>query len=312
MMEQASRVWVAGAETLIGQAIVAALRRTLPTESVIPPEAEPDLADPRAVEAFFAQHRPQHVFVAAGLSGGIAHNQREPATLMLDNLQVVTNVIPAAHRHGVRKLLYLASSCSYPRACPQPMAVESLHTGPLEPTNLAYAMAKLAGLELCRAYRRQYGAPFFTVIPANAFGPGDDFSLENSHVVSALLRKFDEAQQAGAESVSIWGSGRARREFIYVDDLADGCLFLMDRYDGDDPINVGSGTDHSIAELAALCATTTSFAGEIRFDPSRPDGMPEKRLDLGPLQQLGWRAKTPLPVALRLTYEWYRNRRNCL
>jgi GDP-L-fucose synthase len=311
-MDSHSRVWVAGVETLIGSALHSALSNKMHEGCLISGPPESALRDPHAVEEFFAKHRPEYVFLAAGLSGGIAQNQAEPATLMLDNLQVVTSVIPAAHRYGVRKLLYLASSCSYPRHCRQPMAVESLYTGPLEPTNISYAMAKLAGLELCSAFQRQYGAPFYTVIPANVFGPGDDFSPENSHVVGALLRKFDEAKDSAASSVTIWGSGRARREFIYAEDLADGCLFLMENFLSAAPINVGSGTDHSIAELARLCADTVGFAGEILFDPSRPDGMPEKRLDLGPLQMLGWRAKTPLPVALGRTYEWYRNLRNSL
>ena len=309
-MSTPERIWVAGGDTLIGAAIVRLLKTREADCEVISVAHEPALCDPGAVDAFFAAERPTQVYIAAGRSGGIAQNQREPAALMLDNLQVVTSILPAAHRHQVRKLLYLASSCSYPRLCPQPMAIEHLHTGPLEPTNVSYAMAKLAGMELCSAYHRQYGAPFFTAIPANVFGPGDDFSPENSHVVGALLRKLDAARQAGDESVSIWGSGRPRREFIYVDDLAEACLFLMAHYAGDAPINVGSGEDHSIAELARLCAQTVGFTGALAFDPSRPDGMPEKRLDSRQLQKLGWHAKTPLPVALARTYDWYRHVRN--
>lgn len=308
---KAGPVWVAGADTLIGGAIVAALvRRGVAVADETAAGVDVDLADAKAVDDFVARVRPRQVYLAAGESGGIAYNQQHPATLMLHNLQVLTSIVPAAARHGVGKLLYLASSCSYPRACPQPMAVGSLHTGPLEPTNVAYAMAKLSGIELVRAFRREHRAPFVTVIPANSFGPGDDFSEENSHVVGALLRRFDAAKRDGADSVTIWGTGRPRREFVYAPDLAEACLFVMERYDSDDPINVGSGQDHSIAELAALCAQVVGFTGEIRYDTGRPDGMPEKRLDAGPLHKLGWRDTTPLALALKDTYAWYCQTRN--
>jgi GDP-L-fucose synthase len=224
---------------------------------------------------------------------------------MLDNLLTATHVIDAAHRHGVKKLLYLASSCSYPRLAAQPMKVECLLTGPLEPTNEAYALAKLAGLKLCQAYRYEHGVNFIACIPANAFGPKDDFSPEDSHVIPGLLRKLDEARRKNLPEFPLWGTGQARREFIYVRDLADACVFAMQHYDAAEPLNLGGGQDLSILELAQTIAQVVGYRGTFRLDPSKPDGMPRKGLDSSKLAELGWRPKTDFHTALRETYDWY-------
>ncbi len=304
-LEKHSRIYVAGSDTPIGAALLRELDRQGYDEIVGRPGREPDLTDAAQVEAFFARHSPRHVFVAAGRSGGIAANQKYPAELMLDNLLLGCHLIHAAHRHGVKKLLYLASSCSYPRQSPQPMREEYLLTGPLEPTNEAYAVAKIAGVKLCQAYRQQYGANFITGIPANAFGPGDDFDPENSHVIAALMRRMHEAKEAGSEAVEIWGTGSPRREFIFVDNLAEACLVAMDRYDSIEPINLGGGTDLSIKELAYLVQEVTGFEGQIRFDATKPDGMPVKLLDSSKLLGLGWQPRVSFADALRATYDWF-------
>jgi GDP-L-fucose synthase len=295
-------IYVAGSRTLVG----AALRRELRMGGYSPISApEPDLTRADEVDDFFSRHEPRYVFVAAGKSGGIAANQRYPADLIRDNLLVAAQVIDAAHRHGVEKLLYLASSCSYPKHCPQPMRVEHLMTGPLEPTNAAYATAKLAGIELCRAYRQQHGAPFLVGIPANPFGPGDDFDPEDGHVIGSLIRRMHAAREEDQPSVTIWGSGTPRRDFIYADDLADACLFVMAHYDGPEPINLGGGTDVSIREPAEMVRDVVGYRGELEFDRSRPDGMPVKVLDGTALAELGWRPTTPLRRALTVTYRSY-------
>ena len=249
--------------------------------------------------------RPEYVFFAAGKSGGIGANVHFPADLMLDNLLSAAHVIDAAHRHGVRKLLYLASSCSYPKLCPQPMRVADLLSGPPEPTNEAYAVAKLAGIKLCQAYRRQYRDDFIVGIPANAFGPGDDFSLENSHVIAALIRKMHAAAQRGDERMEVWGTGSARREFIFADDLADACTHVMCGYSEDDPINLGGGPVLSIGELAEIVRRVVGFAGRLEFDPSKPDGMPMKGLESSRLASLGWQPQVGFADALGITYQWY-------
>lgn len=304
-METSSRIYVAGGDTLIGAALRERLRSAGFRCLVGEPPHEPQLACPRQVEDFFATERPEYVFLTAGASGGIHANQAYPARLMRDNLLATVHVVHAAHRCEVSKLLYLASSCSYPRLAPQPMRVESLMTGPLEPTNEAYAMAKLAGLMLCQAYRRQYGVPFITAIPANAFGPCDDFSPEDSHVIPGLLRKFHEARCRGEGEVRIWGSGRPRREFIYSRDLADACVFVMRNQDADEPINLGGGQDLSIAETASAVAAVVGYRGRLSFDTSRPDGMPLKSLDARPLRELGWTPPTAFHTALVETYDWF-------
>jgi GDP-L-fucose synthase len=304
-VEPTSRIYVAGGETLVGAALREQLRTAGYTRLVGEPPGEPDLTCPRQVEEFFAAERPEYVFVAAGASGGIRANQAYPATLMRDNLLSATHIIHAAHRHGIAKLLYLASSCSYPRLAPQPMRVEALMTGPLEPTNEAYAMAKLAGLKLCQAYRQQYGSPFVTAIPANAFGPHDDFNAEDSHVIPGLIRRFHEARYRGQAEVRVWGSGRPRREFIYARDLADACLFVMNNYDDAEPINVGGGADLTIAEAARAIADVVGYRGRLSFDAMRPDGMPLKGLDSTPLKELDWRPSTTYRAALAETYDWF-------
>lgn len=296
------RLFVAGASTMIGGAVV----RRLDAQgfaALVGIDDEPDLTDAAAVDRFFASARPDYVVVAAGRTAGIAGNQAQPAELMIDNLVIASHVIPSAWRHGTAKLLYLASSCVYPKHAPQPLKVESLWTGPVEPTSGAYAVAKLAGLRLCEAYRQQYGARFMTAIKADVFGPGDDFDPVNSHVVGALLRRMHEARIAGTPVVEIWGTGSPRREFIYVDDLADAAMFLMRHYEGAEPINIGTGVTTSIRELAEMLRGVVGYDGELRFDTSRPDGMPLKGLDSAPLRALGWTPAWDLGPALRRTYE---------
>ena len=265
-------------------------------------QGEPDLRNHGEVKYCFNEIRPEFVFVFAGKSGGILANQKRPATLMLDNLQVLGNVLSLAHEYRVTKLLYLASSCVYPKKARQPMRPDMLMTGPLEPTNSAYATSKLAGIELCRSYRREHGDNFISAIPANIFGPGDDFSEEDSHVVAALLRKMHKAKQNGDEVVQLWGTGKPRREFIYVEDLADACLFLVEHYSGDDPVNVGTGTAMSIAAVAETLKEVTGYRGQLQFDDSKPDGMPEKALDSSYLFSLGWKRSNSFRVSVEKTY----------
>lgn len=306
-MKKDAKIYVAGGETLIGSAILRQLDVHGYHNIIGKPPEEPNLTQSEKVKAFFEEYRPEYVFLAAGKSGGIQANQKYPAELMLDNLLVECHVIDSAYHYGVKKLLYLASSCSYPKHCPQPMQVESLMTGSLEPTNEAYALAKIAGIKLCQAYCQQYGANFITGIPANAFGPGDDFSLEESHVIPALIRKMQHAKMTRAEFVEIWGTGIARREFILADDLADACLFIMDKYEEKTPINIGGGLDLSIKELAELIKNAVGYRGLLRFDTSKPDGMPLKALDCSKLNSMGWQPKTSFQTALSLTYDWFLN-----
>jgi GDP-L-fucose synthase len=303
-MEQRSKIYVAGQRTLIGAAILRQLRRQGYRALVGAPDDEPDLTDMAQVNAFFARTAPDYVFLAAGRSGGIEANRRRPAELIRENLLVQCYVIHAAYRHGAKKLLSLASSCSYPRHCQQPMRVEALMTGPLEPTNEPYAVAKLAGITLCRAYRQQYGANFISAIPADAFGPCDDLSPEEAHVIPALMRRMHEAKLEGVDEVEIWGTGNPRREFIFADDLADACIFVMRQYDKGEPINLGSGQVLSIGEAAELIREAVGYPGRLRFNPGRPDGMPAKALDSSELWQLGWRPSTSIRDALAATYEW--------
>jgi GDP-L-fucose synthase len=258
-----------------------------------------------AMDDFFARAAPEWVFLVGGKTGGICANQKFPADLMLDNLLMDCHVMGAALRCGVKKLLYLASSCVYPKYTEQPMRVDALMTGKLEPTNIAYATAKLAGLQLCQAIRRQYQRDFIAAIPANIYGPGDDFSEEDSHVVGALMRRMHQAKMADEPEVVIWGSGRPRREFIHRDDLAAACLFIMDHYQQDEPINVGVGQDWSIGELADMIKDVVGYAGALRFDATKPDGMPAKLLDSRVLLDLGWRPNTALKDGLLATYQWY-------
>lgn len=304
-MKQTSRIYVAGGKTLIGAALVEWLQAAGHEHLVGTAPNEPDLTDPSQVEDFFATAQPEYVFLAAGKSGGIHANRTCPADLMRHNLLVITHVVHAAHAHGVKKLLYLASSCSYPRAAPQPLRIDALMTGPLEPSSESYALAKLAGLRLCRAYREQYGDGFITGIPANAFGPRDDFSPESGHVIPSLIRKLHEAKERGEREVAVWGTGTPRREFIYARDLAEACLFVMVHYDAAAPINLGGGADLSIAELARMIAEVVGYRGHLWFDTGKPDGAPLKALDSGPLRALGFRPRTSFRTALEETYDWF-------
>jgi GDP-L-fucose synthase len=304
-MEKHARIFIAGSCTSTGEAILHRLKQQGYAEIVGGPGGEPDLTDASQVESFFARTAPEYVFLVAGKSGGIAANQKYPAELMLDNLLVECHVINSAYRHRVKKLLYLASSCSYPRHCPQPMKEDALLTGPLEPTNEAYAVAKIAGINLCKAYNQQYGTRFISGIPANTFGPGDDLSPEDSHVIAALMRRMHEARALGAESVDVWGTGTPRREFIYVDDLADACVFIMQKYDDLGPINIGGGSSLSIRKLAELMKEVVGYSGELHFDTSKPDGMPLKILDPGELLKMGWQPRTQIRTALAMTYKWF-------
>jgi GDP-L-fucose synthase len=302
-LPRGARVLVAGGDTLLGAALCQRLR----SEGVCLVGAPdgPALTDAAQVEAFFAETRPEYVFLAAGKSGGIRANQAYPATLMRDNLLVIANVLHAAYLGRVRRLLYLASSCCYPRLAAQPLAVESLMTGPLEPTNEAYATAKLAGIALCRAYRQEHGADFVPVLPANSFGPHDHFDAADAHVIPSLMRRMHEEKARGDESLSIWGTGRARREFVYAPDLADAAVFVMARYRGAGPLNLAGGPDLSVAELAEAVAEVVGFRGRLVFDAGKPDGMPLKGLDAGPLRELGWIPTTDFRTALVETYAWF-------
>jgi GDP-L-fucose synthase len=291
--------------TVIGAALVRELRRQGYVNLLAADGDEPDLSESGAVDGFFGRFAPEVVFLAGGRTAGIRGNQLVPADLMLNNLLVECHIVDRAFRHGVRELLYLASSCCYPRACSQPMREESLLTGPLEPTNEAYALAKLAGIGLCRAYAQQHGVRFISVIPGDAFGPRDDFNPEESHVVAALLRRMHEAKLSGAATVAIWGTGTPRRDFVYVDDLAGACISVMQQYEGLGPINVSAGMDLSIRDLAELLKDVVGFRGTLEFDTSKPDGMPLKVLDTSELKKLGWRPRTPLRDGLQATYTWF-------
>jgi len=304
-LDTEARIFVAGGGALVGDALLRRLRDTGFVNLLGVGDTEPDLRDAEAVDEFFASERPEYVFLLGGRSGGIARNLREPAELMLDNLRIETALIPAAHRHGVRKLLYLAAACIYPRDCEQPMRPAQLGSGPVEPSSEAYAMAKWAGLVLCRAYARQYGARFITAIPANPFGPGDDTRSEDAHVVGALIRRMHEAKQRGDAEVIVWGTGRARRDFLFAPDLADALVFLMQRYDGEQPINVSGASDVAIGELAECIQKVVGFSGRLRFDASRPDGAPRKTLDGEALHALGWSPRHALEEALTATVRWF-------
>lgn len=307
-MEKDARIYVAGHRGLVGSAIVRRLEAEGYRDIVTRTHAELDLTDRAAVNDFFAAQRPRYVFLAAARVGGIKANDDYPVDFLQDNLLIQTHVIEAAHRHGVAKLLFLGSSCIYPKHAPQPMKEEHLLTGPLEPTNQWYAVAKIAGIKLVQAYRRQYGFNAISAMPTNLYGPHDNFDLETSHVLPALIRKCHEAKERGDDHIPLWGSGTPRREFLHVDDLADACLFLMRHYDGEDIVNVGVGEDISIRELAELIADVVGFSGGVRLDPDKPDGTPRKLLDVSRLRALGWQARIGLREGVADTYDWYRQR----
>jgi GDP-L-fucose synthase len=300
-----STIYVAGHNGLVGSALVRRLRAEGATRLLLRSRAELDLRSQPAVERFFAQHQPDYVFLAAAKVGGIEANRSQPAQFILENLEVQNHVIESAHRHGTKKLLFLGSSCIYPKHAPQPMPEECLLTGPLEPTNEWYAIAKIAGLKLCQAFRREYGFDAICAMPTNLYGPGDNFELTSSHVLPALLRKCHEARVNDAPRVELWGTGTARREFLHVDDLAEACVFLMREYSDEAPVNVGWGQDISIGELARLIASIVGYQGEIYCDLSKPDGTPRKLLDTSKLTALGWQPKISLRAGLAATYEWY-------
>jgi GDP-L-fucose synthase len=305
-MKEGGSTFVAGARGLVGSAICRALAARGFTRILAPSRSALDLRDRPAVERFFAAERPDYVFMAAAKVGGIVANDSFPADFIRDNLEIQTNVIDAAYRAGTRKLCFLGSSCIYPRLAPQPLQESSLLTGPLEPTNQWYAVAKIAGIKMCQAYALQHGFNAISVMPTNLYGPGDNFDLQTSHVLPALLRKFHTAKESGSREVTVWGSGTPRREFLYVDDLADALCFLMERYDSPEIINVGWGEDVTIAELADLIAGVVGFHGTVLFDRSKPDGTPRKLLDVGKLKALGWQPRMPLADGVRATYDWYR------
>jgi GDP-L-fucose synthase len=304
---EGKRVFVAGHRGMVGSALMRRLAQEECRLLTATREAL-DLRDQAAVDRWFDEHRPQAVFLAAARVGGIHANATHPGEFLYDNLAIAANVIEAARRCQVEKLLFLGSSCIYPRLAPQPMPESCLLTGALEPSNEAYAIAKIAGLKLCQAYRRQYGCDFVSVMPTNLYGPDDNFDLLSSHVLAALIAKTDAAIRQAGETVEIWGTGQPRREFLHVDDLADAVVFLMQNWSEDEPINIGSGEDVTIAELAGLIARVLGFTGRFVFDPSKPDGAPRKLLDVSKLTALGWRPRIGLAEGIRQTYDWYRTR----
>jgi GDP-L-fucose synthase len=295
------RVFVAGHRGMVGSAIVRRLGRE-GCDILTADHAAVDLADQRQTEQWLAQAKPDAVFLAAARVGGIRANSTYPAAFIADNLAIGLNLIRGAHAAGVKKLLFLGSSCIYPKLAPQPMREEQLLTGPLEPTNEWYAIAKIAGIKLCQAYRRQFDADFISVMPTNLYGPGDNYHPQDSHVPAALIRRFHEAKVAGAPSATVWGTGTPRREFLAADDLADACVFVMKHYSGDGFLNIGTGEDIAIADFARLVAEVVGYDGRIALDPSRPDGAPRKLLDVSKLAALGWRASTPLRQGLEAAY----------
>ena len=304
-MDKAAKIYVAGHRGLVGSAIVRELEREGYRNLILRTSAELDLRDQQACSSFFQDARPEYVFLAAAKVGGIVANNSYPAEFIYDNLMIQNNVIHASYQNGVTKLLLLGSSCIYPRLAPQPISEESLLTGPLEPTNEPYAIAKIAGIKMCQSYNRQYGTRFICAMPTNLYGPNDNFDLTTSHVLPALMRKFHEAKVSGAASVTVWGSGKPYREFIHVDDVARASLFLMERYEGWDPVNIGSGQELSIAELAHKIAAVVGFNGEIAFDTSKPDGTPRKLCDVTKIHDLGWQHRIDLDTGLKDTYAWY-------
>lgn len=304
-MTKNNRIFVAGHRGLVGSAITRHLKGLGFTELILRSKAEVDLTVREAVEDLFATERPEFIFLAAAKVGGILANASNPATFIRDNLAIELNVIEAAYRFGVRKLQFLGSSCIYPKFAPQPIKEEYLLTGALESTNDSYAVAKIAGIQLCQAYRKQYGFNAISLMPTNLYGPGDNFDLHTSHVLPALIRKFHDARKNSSNTMIVWGSGKPRREFLHVDDLASAAVFLMQHYDEPEIVNVGTGEDITIHELAALIAQIAGFHGKVVFDPSKPDGTPRKLLDVSRLHNLGWRHQISLAAGIKSTYEWF-------
>jgi GDP-L-fucose synthase len=301
---EGKRVWVAGHRGMAGSALVRRLQSER-CEVITVGRGDVDLTRQSNTEDWMRNARPQVILLAAARVGGIHANNIYPADFLYDNLLIEANIVRAAWQTGVEKLLFLGSSCIYPREAPQPIAESSLLTGPLEPTNEWYAIAKIAGIKLCQAFRRQYGCDFISAMPTNLYGTGDNFHPENSHVPAALLRRMHDAKRDGASSVTVWGTGRARREFLYVDDMADACVFLIKHYSGEQHVNVGTGVDISISDFAELVKRTVGYEGRLTFDPSRPDGTPRKVLDVTTLSNMGWRASMSLEEGLKRYYEWF-------
>ncbi len=309
-MDKTDKIFVAGHRGMVGSALVRRLEAEAFSNVVTRERSQLDLTDESAVAKFFAEERPNVVIVAAAKVGGIKANNDYPVEFLVKNLRIQNNVIHAAHENGVRKLLFLGSSCIYPKFAPQPIQESALLTGPLEPTNEAYAIAKIAGIKLCQAYAREYGANFISAMPTNLYGPNDNFDLETSHVLAALLRKAHEAKTRGDQRLIVWGTGKPRREFLHVDDLASACLLLLENYDSPEIINVGCGEDISIRELAELICDVVGFDGELAWDTTKPDGTPRKLLDVSKIRALGWKLAIPLRDGIVRTYDWFRA--NCV
>ena len=305
MIEKNSKIYVAGHRGLVGSAIVRALEKDGYTNIVKRTHMELDLTDRKAVFDFFEKERPEYVVLAAAHVGGINANQTAPADFIYINSVIQCNVIGAAHEYKVKKLLFLGSSCIYPRMANQPIKESELLTGSLEKTNEGYAIAKISGLMMCRFFKQQYGDDFISCMPTNLYGPNDNFNLQHSHVLPALIRKFDDAKQSGAKSVTLWGTGAPLREFLYVDDMADACIYLLQNYSGEEHVNIGAGKEITIKELAEMVKEIVGYEGEIIWDDSMPDGTPRKLLDVSKLHDIGWKEKVSLREGIRLEYEWY-------
>ncbi len=304
-MEKKSRIYVAGHKGMVGSAIVRKLKAKGYENIIERTRQELDLTNQQQVEVFFDENKPEYVFLAAAKVGGISANSTYPADFILENLLIECNIIKSAYRHNVKKLMFLGSSCIYPKMCPQPIKEEYLLTGPLEPTNEAYALAKISGLKMCQYFNQQYGTNFISVMPTNLYGPNDNFDLETSHVLPALMRKIYDGKINGKKSVELWGTGKPLREFLHVDDMADACVFLMESYNGNEFFNVGTGKDLSIKELSEMLRDVIGYKGELVFNPEKPDGTPKKLLDVSKLEQLGWKAKIDLRDGIKQTYEWF-------
>ena len=304
-MDQNARIYIAGHRGLVGAAIVRRLQAEGFHNLITATSGELDLREQSAVRSFFAEMHPEYVFLAAAKVGGILANDSYPAEFIYENLMIEANIIDAAYRNGVKKLLFLGSTCIYPKLAPQPLKEEYLLSGPLEPTNEWYAVAKIAGIKLCQAYQRQYSCRFISAMPTNLYGPGDNFDLEKSHVMPALIRKFHDAKIDGVPSVVVWGTGKPRREFLHVDDCANACVFLMESYEGADIVNIGTGADVTIEHLAALVKKVVGYAGDIVFDTTKPDGTPRKLVDVGRIERLGWRPRIALEEGVASAYRWF-------
>ena len=304
-MRKDSKIYVAGHRGLVGSAILTKLQEKGYTNLIYRTSSELDLRDKFSVDAFFAEEKPEFVFLAAAKVGGIVANNEYPADFIRDNLLIQTNVIDASYRNNVEKLLFLGSTCIYPKLAPQPLKEEYLLTGELEPTNEPYAIAKIAGIKMCESYNRQYGTKYISAMPTNLYGPNDNFDLKTSHVLPALLRKFHEAKESNAPFVEMWGTGAPKREFLYSDDLADACVFLMDTYEGNEIVNIGVGDDIAIKELGEKVKAVVGYEGEIQFDTTKPDGTPRKLVDVTKINSLGWKATTSLEEGLEKAYQWF-------